>query len=103
MPEYMECNVRHVGCFGITFGFAVEPCEVVPDLRVDGLDGAGERLGLEEQFRGDDFAIHLPLIGGDGEGLEMGYPCPEPLERFVATTAHFHGKDASRGARHSNP
>ena len=81
----------------------MESCEVLPDLRVDGLDGGGERLGLQQEIAWNDFAVHLPMVGGDSKGFEVSYPCPEPLERFVATTAHFHGKDTSCGARHSNP
>lgn len=99
----MECQVCHLGRFGVAFGFAVESCEVMPDLGVDRLDRGGERLGLEKEVAWDDFTVHFPMIGSNGEGLEMRYPCPESLERFVATTAHFHGKDTSRGTRHSNP
>jgi len=92
-----------VGSFRVVFGFAVESCEVMPNLRVDGLNRGGKRLGLEQQVEGNNFAIDLPMVGSDGEWFKMDYSCPEPLERFVATTAHFHGKDTSCGARHSNP
>ena len=76
---------------------------MVPHLGVDRLDRAGERLGLDEQMRRDDFAVSAPSIGCHREGFEMGDARPKPLQCFVSTTAHFHGKDASRGARHSNP
>ena len=81
----------------------MEAREIVAQLRVDGLNGAGELLGLDEQMCGDDFAIDLPPICRDGKGPQVRYPRPEALEGFVATTAHFHGKDASCEARHSNP
>jgi len=99
----MWVEVGHVGGFGVAFGFAVEAREVVPDLRVDGFDSGGERFGLQQQIERNDFTVDFPMIGSDGKGFKVGYSCPEPLERFVATTAHFHGKDASCGARHSNP
>lgn len=81
----------------------MEACGVVAHLSVDRLDGAGQRFRLNEQLRRDDFAVSAPAVGGHCERPEMGYPGPEPLEGFVSTTAHFHGKDASCGARHSNP
>lgn len=81
----------------------MEASGVVADLAVDGLNGAGERLSLDEQMWRDDFAISAPSIGRHGERLQMRDARPKPLQCFVSTTAHFHGKDASCGARHSNP
>ena len=103
MPAEIERKLCHEVGFGVAFGFAMKACGVVADLAVDRLDGASERLGLEEQMGRDDFAVGAPAVGGHGEGFEMRYSRPEPPEGFVSTTAHFHGKDASCGARHSNP
>ncbi len=65
----MQCEVSHFGCFRVAFGFAVEACEVMPDLRVDRFDGGGERLSLQEEIARNDFAVHFPLIGGNGKGF----------------------------------
>ena len=48
MPEDMHGKVGHVGGFGIAKSSAVESCEVVTDLGIDGFDRVGKRLGLHE-------------------------------------------------------
>ena len=81
----------------------MEAGEVVAHLSIHGLDGRSELFGLQKQRGRDNFAIDFPAIRCHGEGPQMRYARPESLEGFVATTAHFHGKNASCGARHSNP
>ena len=103
MPTKIERKLGHIGRFGIAFVFAVEACSVVAHLGVDRLDGAGERLGLDQQMRWDNFAVSAPSIGRHREWLQMRDARQKPLQCFVYMIAHFHGKDASCGAKHSNP
>ena len=79
MPTKIERKLCDIGGFGVAFGFAVEACSIVPHLGVDGLNGAGERLGLDQQMRRDDFAIRAPSIGRHRERLQMRDARPKPL------------------------
>ena len=103
LDKQIKRAADHIDGFGVTLGAAVKSCEIVTHLSVDRLDGGCEGLGLDEQRFGDDAAIDLPVVCRHGEGLKMGYPCPEPLQRLATTSAHFDGEDTSREPRHSNP
>lgn len=81
----------------------MEAREIVTHLRVDGFDGGGQRLGLYQQILRDNATVDFPFIRRHREWLQVCEARPEPSERFSATAAHFNGKDASRGTRHSNP
>lgn len=99
----MHGKFGHVRGFRVAEGSAMKSGEVVADLSIDGFDRVGKRLGLDKQLRRDYLAIDFPAISGHGKRFEVSYLCPESPERFFATRAHFQGKDASLGARHSNP
>ena len=79
MPTKIERKLGHIGRFGVAFGFAVEACGVVAHLCVDGLNGAGERLGLDQQMRRDDLAVSAPSIGCHRERPQMRNARPKPL------------------------
>lgn len=101
--EGIEGQFGHEWLFGIAESESVEPGEIVADLGIEGFDGGGKRLGLDEQVRRNHGTVDLPFVGGDRERLQVRESGPELLEGFSATAAHFKGKDASRGTRHSNP